>query len=163
MAQKNQTKIIAEQGKQEIFIIREFEAPRELVFKALSDPKLVIQWLGPRDLSMRIEKFEPKSGGSYRYCHTDDKGNEFWFHGVIHEVAAPERIIQTFEFEGLPEKGHVAMETARLEALPGNRTRLTAHSVFQSVSDRDGMVMSGMERGVKDSHDRLDELFEKIK
>jgi uncharacterized protein YndB with AHSA1/START domain len=77
-------------------------------------------------------------------------------------VFAPERIIQTFEFEGLPEKGHVAMETARLEALPGNRTRLTTQSVFQSVNDRDGMVMSGMERGVVDSHNRMDELFEKV-
>ena len=163
MGQKNQTKIIAEQGSQEILITREFEAPREMVFKALTDPKLIVQWLGPRELSMRIEKFDPKSGGYYRYCHTDEKGNEYWFHGVIHEVTAPERIIQTFEFEGLPEKGHVAMETARLEALPGNRTRLTTQSLFQSVSDRDGMVMSGMERGVRDSHDRLDELFQSQK
>ncbi|MCW3120250.1 MAG: ATPase, partial [Chitinophagaceae bacterium] len=73
---------------------------------------------------------------------------------------AHERIIQTFEFEGLPEKGHVAMETPRFESLPGNRTRVSVQSVFQSVADRDGMVMSGMERGVNDSHERLDELFE---
>ena len=71
------------------------------------------------------------------------------------------RVIQTYEFEGLPEKGHVALETARFEALPGNRTRLTTQSVFQSVGDRDGMVQSGMERGVNESRERLDELFVK--
>jgi uncharacterized protein YndB with AHSA1/START domain len=161
MAAKNQTKITAEPGKQEVFISREFDAPRELVFKAFTDPKLVIQWLGPRELKMRIEKFEPKSGGSYRYVHIDPGGNEYGFHGVVHDVTAPERVIQTFEFEGLPEKGHVVLDTAKFEPLPGGRTRLTVQSVFQSVADRDGMVMAGMERGVVDSHNRLDELFEK--
>ena len=162
MATKNQTKITAEPGKQEIFITREFDAPRDLVFKAFSDPKLIVKWLGPRDLSMRIEKFEPLRGGSYRYIHIDKNGNEFGFHGVVHEVIAPELVIQTFEFEGLPEKGHVAMETTRFESLPGERTRVRIQSVFQSVEDRDGMIMSGMERGVNDSHERLDELFEKL-
>jgi uncharacterized protein YndB with AHSA1/START domain len=157
---KNATSIKAEPGKQEIIITREFDAPRELVFKACADPKLVVQWLGPRDLTMKIEKFEHKSGGFYRYTHT--RGNQsFGFYGVIHEVSFPERIIQTFEYEGLPEKGHVALETARFEALPGGRTKLTTQTVFQSVADRDGMLQSGMERGVNDSHERLDELFEK--
>jgi len=160
MATKNQTKITAEPGKQEVIITREFDAPRELVFKAFTDPKLVAQWLGPRELKIRIEKFEPRSGGSYRYIHTDPGGNEYGFHGVVHDVTAPERVIQTFEFEGLPEKGHVVLDTAKFEVLPGDRTRLTVQSVFQSVADRDGMVMAGMERGVVDSHNRLDELFE---
>ena len=157
---KNATSIKAEPGKQEIIITREFDAPRELVFKAFTDPKLVVQWLGPRDLTMRIEKFEAKAGGSYRYFHTRGE-HSFGFHGVVHEATFPERIIQTFEFEGLPEKGHVALETARLEALPGGRTRVTVQSVFQSVADRDGMLQSGMEHGVNDSHERLDELFAK--
>jgi uncharacterized protein YndB with AHSA1/START domain len=161
MAKKNQTKITAEPGKQEIIITREFDAPRELVFKAFTDPTLFIRWLGPRDLTMELEKFEPKSGGSWRYIHTDPGGNKYAFHGVNHEVTAPERIIGTFEFEGLPEKGHVALETARFEALPGGRTKLTTQSVFQSVADRDGMLQAGMERGVNDSHDRLDEIFAK--
>lgn len=160
MATKNETKIIAEPGKQEVFITREFEAPREVVFKAFMDPRLVVQWLGPRGMEMRIEKFEPKDNGYYRYIHSRD-GNEYAFHGVIHEVTVPERIIQTFEFEGLPEKGHVCMETARFESLPGGRTRFTTQSVFQSVSDRDSMMQSGMEHGVRDSYERLDELFEK--
>ncbi|AYL95560.1 SRPBCC family protein [Mucilaginibacter celer] len=157
---KNVTSIKAEPGKQEIIITREFEAPRELVFKAFTTPELIVRWLGPRELSMKIDKFDARSGGSYRYIHTDPAGNEYGFHGVIHDVTAPERVIQTFEFEGLPESGHVTLETAKFEALEGNRTRVTIQSVFQSVADRDGMLQSGMERGVNDSHQRLDELFE---
>lgn len=163
MTKNNQTIITADPGKQEVFITREFDAPRELVFRAYTDPKLLAQWLGPRELTMTIEKFEPKSGGSYRYIHKDKAGNAFAFRGVCHEITAPERIIQTFEFEGLPEKGHVALETARFEALPGGRTRITTQSVFQSVADRDGMVQSGMERGVRDSHERLSGLLESLK
>jgi len=158
---KNETKVVAEPGKQELFITREFEAPRELVFKAFVDPELVVQWLGPRKLSMKLEKCESVDGGSWRFIQHDKDGNEYGFHGVIHEVATPERIIRTFEYEGLPEKGHVSMETARFEALPQDRTKLTIHCVFQSVADRDGMVIAGMEGGVKEGHERLDELLEK--
>lgn len=157
----NKTKITAEPGKQEIIITREFDAPRELVFKAYTDPKLYAQWWGPREYSNAIERFEPRSGGGWRVIQKDTQGNAYGFHGVYHEVSAPERIIDTFEFEGLPERGHVAMETALFEALPGNRTRVTSQSVFQSVADRDGMIQSGMERGVFDSHARLDELLER--
>jgi uncharacterized protein YndB with AHSA1/START domain len=153
------TTIIAEPGKQELFIIREFDAPRELVFKAFTDPKLLVKWMGPKDLTMKIDKMDTKSGGSYRYIHSDSKGNEFAFRGVIHEIEKNERVIQTFEFEGLPEKGHVTLDTARFEALPGNRTKVIGQSVFQSVADRDGMIKSGMERGVLDSHERLDALL----
>jgi uncharacterized protein YndB with AHSA1/START domain len=158
---KNKTSIIAEPGKQELFITREFEAPRELVFKALNDPDMLKQWLGPRDLTLEIEKFDGRSGGSYRFINCNATGTRYCFNGVIHEVTAPERIIRTFEFEGLPERGHVSLETATFEALADGRTKLTIHSVFKSVSDRDGMIQSGMERGVVDSHERLDELFEK--
>jgi uncharacterized protein YndB with AHSA1/START domain len=159
---KDITKITAETGKQEIIIIREFDAPQELVFKAFTDPELYIKWLGPRGLEMTLETFEPKNGGMWRYIQKDQDGNEFAFHGVNHEITAPERIISTFEFEGLPEKGHVILQTARFEALPGDRTKLTSQSVFQTVKDRDGMLQSGMEEGVKDSYDRLDELLQKI-
>lgn len=155
----NKTKVTAEPGKQEIFTEREFEAPRELVFRLLTDAELMPQWWGPRDLSMRIDKLEPRTNGSYRFLHTDPKGMEYGFHGVIHEVLPPERIIQTFEFEGLPETGHVILETFRLTALPGDRTRLVIQSVFQSVGDRDGMIQSGMEKGVRESHERMDELL----
>lgn len=159
---KISTKIEAEPEKQSILISREFEAPRELVFKAFMDPKLYTQWLGPRNLTMTLEIFEPRTGGMWRYIQKDEEGNEFAFHGVNHEVLPPERIISTFEFEGLPEKGHVILETSRFEELPDNRTKLTSLSVFQSVEDRDGMLQSGMEEGVNDSYERLDELLEKM-
>ena len=157
----NETKTVAEPGKQEIIITREFDAPRELVFRAFTDPELYTQWLGPRELTMTLETFEPRDGGSYRYIHRDNAGNEYAFHGLYHEVTAPERIINTFEYEGLPERGHVILGTARFEALPGDRTKLTTQSVFQSVADRDGMVQAGMERGVNEGYERLDELLAK--
>ena len=163
MANRNKTTIIAEPGKQEMLITREFDAPRELVFQAFTDPELYVQWLGPRRLTTMLDTFEPRSGGRWRYIQKDQGSNEFGFHGVYHEVRAPERIIDTFEFEGLPEAGHVALETLTLEELPGGRTRLTAQSVFQSVADRDGALQSGMEEGLHDSHERLTALLEKIK
>jgi len=158
---KNKTTITVEPGKQELFITREFDAPRELVYKAHIDPNLYVQWLGPRGYEMVLETFEPHSGGRYRYIHKDNDGNEFGFHGVFHEISE-ELLIQTFEFEGLPERGHVILDTMRLEELPGNRTRATIQSVYQSVSDRDGMVQSGMEHGVNDGYERLDELLVKM-
>ena len=163
MASKNITIYTSEPGKQEGFLTREFEAPSELVFKAHTDPDLYVKWLGPRSLEMILEKFEPRSGGSYRYLNKDGDGNEYAFHGMYHEVLAPERIISTFEFEGLPEKGHVILETMRFEELPGNRTRLTAQAVFQSVEDRDGMIASGMESGTNEGYDKLDELLEGLR
>jgi uncharacterized protein YndB with AHSA1/START domain len=163
MAAKKQLKVTAEPGKQELFIIREFDAPRELVFEAFTDPACLIEWLGPKDLTMTIDHYNASSGGSYRYTHTDAKGNAYSFRGVIHEIAAPERAIQTFEFEGLPEKGHVSLDTALFDALPGNRTRLTIQSVFRSVADRDGIIMSGMERGLGEGFERLDDILLKAK
>ena|SRR5688572_2876517 len=163
MASKNKTVITVEPGKQELFITREFDAPRELVFRAYTDAELYAQWLGPRDLSTIFEVFEPVSGGRYRFIQTDKDGNEFSFHGVNHEVLAPERLIGTFEFDGLPESGHVVLETSRFESLPGDRTRVTSQSIYQSVQDRDGMVASGMETGVVEGYERLDEILEKLK
>jgi len=154
----NKTEITAEPGKQELFIIREFEAPRELVFKAHTDPEIYVKWCGPRDLKMSIEQMDTYAGGSYKFTHERD-GHVYAFHGVYHEVLEPERIIGTFEFDGLPESGHVILGTTRFEALPGGRTRLVHQSVFQSVSDRDGMVASGMERGVNDGYEKLDEVL----
>ena len=155
---KNQTIVAAEPGVQEVFITREFDAPRALVFKAHTDPDLYVQWLGPRGYEMVLETFEPVSGGRYRYIHKDPQGNEFAFHGTFHEMSE-ELMIQTFEFEGLSERGHVSLDTMRLEELHSGRTRVTIHSVFQSVEDRDGMLQSGMERGVREGYERLDEIL----
>ena len=154
----NKTEIIAEPGKQELFIKREFDAPRELVFKAHTDPEIYVKWVGPREMKMTIEKWEARDGGSYRFTHERD-GHTYGFLGVYHELNAPERIIGTFEFDGLPERGHVILGTTRFEELPGGRCRLVHQSVFQSVEDRDGMIASGMERGVNDGYEKLDSLL----
>jgi uncharacterized protein YndB with AHSA1/START domain len=160
MADNNKTTITAESGKQEFLITREFNAPRDLVFKALTNPELVPQWWGPRYLATLVDKMDVRPGGQWRFINRDPQGNEYGFHGVYHEVLAPERVIDTFEFEGLPETGHVTLETMKLEELPGGRTRLTSHSVFQSVSDRDSALQSGMTEGIEDTYSRLAELLE---
>ncbi len=157
---KNKTTIVAAPGKLDIIITREFDAPRELVFKAYTTANLYKEWVGPKGYKTEIETFEPKNGGSWRYITKDEQGNAYAFHGVNHLVKSPELIVGTFEFEGLPEEGHVALETARFESLPGDRTRVTGISVFQTQADRDGMIQSGMEQGVNEGHERLDELFE---
>src|SRR5260370_39601139 len=146
----NKTHMSAEPGKQELLITREFDAPRELVFQAFTDPTLYVQWFGPRRFIMTLETFEPKNGGKWRYIHTDQHGNAYAFHGVYHEVLAPELIIDTFEFEGLPEKGHVGLETVKFEELPGGRTRLTSQAVFQSATYPNSMLQHVPEKGVKD-------------
>ncbi len=155
---RNKTEIIAEPGKQELYITREFDAPRELVFRAHIDPEIYVKWVGPRDLTMTIDKWEPHDGGSYKFTHERD-GHRYGFFGVYHEVVSPERIIGTFEFDGLPERGHVILGTTRFEDLQDGRTRLVHQSVFQSVADRDGMIASGMERGVNDGYEKLDALL----
>lgn len=157
----NKTEIIAESGKQELFIKREFDAPRDLVFKAHTDPEIYSKWVGPHGMTMTIEKWEPREGGSYRFTHERD-GHKYAFFGVNHEIQAPERIIGTFEFDGLPERGHVIMGKTLFEELPGGRSRLVHQSVFFSVGDRDGMIASGMERGVTDGYEKLDSLFAKM-
>jgi len=158
MSSKNPTTITAEPGKQEIFITREFDGPIELIFRAFTEADLFVRWLGPRGYEMQLATFEPRSGGMYRYIHKDREGNDFVFQGVFHEIS-PERMIQTFEFEGLPERGHVLLDSMELKALPGGRTRIVVHSIFQSVADRDGMIEAGMERGLTEGYERLDELL----
>jgi uncharacterized protein YndB with AHSA1/START domain len=153
------TRIIAERGKQEVIITRVFDAPRDLVFRAYTDRNLKPQWWGPKRLTTTIDKMDAKSGGQWRFVQRDAAGNEYAFHGVYHEVRSPERIINTFEFEGMP--GHVSLETCTLEEING-KTKMTGRSVYQTVEDRDGMLKSGMEEGVFETMDRLAELLTKL-
>lgn len=157
------TQIIAEPGKQELFIIREFDAPRDLVYRAFSETELIREWMGPKDLTCEIEFLDNRSHGSWRFIHNAPDGNKYAFNGVIHEVCPPERIIRTFEFEGMPERGHVSLEFLTLESLPNDRTKTVIHVIYKSVMDRDGHVMSGMERGVTEGHERLDQLLLNLK
>ena len=154
------TEYVIEPGKQEIIITRVFDAPRELVFRAFTDPKLVAKWFGPRNYTTTIDKFESRPGGQWRMVQRDESGNEHAFHGVNHDVVAPERIVATFEYEGVP--GHVLLQTVTFEPL-GNKTRMEEQLVYQSVADRDGMVASGMKEGSDQSMELLDELLEELK
>jgi uncharacterized protein YndB with AHSA1/START domain len=156
----NKTTITAEPGRHDIIMTREFDAPRDLVFKVCNDPKHIPNWWGPRRLTTTVDKLEVKSGGQWRFIQHDEQGNEFAFHGVYHAIIAPERTVMTFEFEGFP--GHVSMETSRFESLLDNRTRITTVSVFQSVEDRDGMVATGMEEGAIESWDRVEEILQTL-
>lgn len=137
-------------------ITREFDAPPEKVFRAHTDPALIAQWLGPRDLVMEVERYDCVTGGGYRYVHKRGE-DEYWFHGSFHEVREGELIVQTFTFEGMPD--HVALEKVVLEELPGGRTRLVGTSLVDSFEDRDAFVAGGMEVGVVEGYEKLDELL----
>ena len=152
--------VIAKPGTHEVTMTREFDAPRELVYKAHTDPALVARWWGLRNSTTIVDKMEVKQGGLWRFVQRDLDGKEWGFHGVYHQVAPPERLVYTFEFEGMP--GHVLLETMSFEALGSNRTRIIDSSVFQSVEDRDGMIASGMEVGAAESWDRLGEILEAL-
>jgi uncharacterized protein YndB with AHSA1/START domain len=150
------TEIVAEPGSLQILMTREFAAPRELLFRAHTDPALLVQWLGPRDLSMEVDHFEVRDGGRWRYVSRDADGGEYGFRGVFHGTPSVDGIVQTFEFEGMP--GHVCLETMTFEERDG-KTILRGNSVFQSVADRDGMIESGMEIGINEGYEKLDELL----
>ena len=155
-----ETEYVIEPGKLDMSTTTVIDAPRELVFRAYTDPELFARWWGPARLKNRILKYDSRSGGEWHVVQVDQDGSEYGFRGVNHEVVAPERICQTFEFLGVP--GHVALQTATFEAL-GNKTRITAQIVFQSVMDRDGMVASGMKSGADESMERLQKLLEELK
>src|SRR6266536_1837406 len=152
------TRIIAEPGVPLIEVTREFDAPREFIYRALTEPKLLVQWLGPRRLTMTVDDLDLRHGGSWRFINREDNGTEYAFRGVFHGTPSLEGITRTFEFEGAP--GHVSLETATFEEQNG-KTLLRMRSAFQTVEDRDGMIQSGMESGVNESMDRLDELIAK--
>ncbi len=153
------TNFIVEPGKQELVVTRLFNATRERLFKAMTDPTLIAKWWGPRKYETIVDKMEVRAGGQWRFINRDAAaGVDHAFHGVYHSITAPERIVDTFEYEGVP--GHVLLETHTLEAR-GAQTLLTTHVVYESVEDRDGMVAAGMQSGQEESLDRLEELVGK--
>ena len=152
----HETQIVADPDVPLVRITREFDAPPARVFRAHTDPDLVVQWLGPRGLEMRIDSYDCRTGGSYRYVHSDANG-EYGFHGCFHEVRPSELIVQTFTFEGFPEG--VALEKLVLEDLGDGRTRLTATSLVDSFEGRDAFLASGMDSGVREGYERLDALL----
>jgi uncharacterized protein YndB with AHSA1/START domain len=138
---------------------REFDAPVEAVFRAHKEPDLIKQWLGPRRYEMDVESYDFRTGGRYRYLHRAD-GEEYAFNGVFHVVRENEFAIQTFEFEGYPDV--VSIESMTFEALDDGRSRVRGHSTYPSMEARDGMVSSGMESGMSEGYERLDEVLAKL-
>jgi len=149
--------LLATPGGREISMSRVFKAPRELVFKIATDPKLVSEWWGPAKYKMTVENMELKKGGVWRYVQEGEDGVVFGFNGVYHEVLAPERVIYTFEFEMIP--GHVSLEAVYFDEISPTETRIRTVTVFLSPEDRDAMVSSGMEGGATESWDRLEALL----
>jgi uncharacterized protein YndB with AHSA1/START domain len=156
MTTRHETEISADADVPMIRITREFDAPPEKVFRAHTDPDLVQQWLGPRGLEMVIDHYDCRTGGSYRYTHISD-GNEYGFHGSFHEVRPNEMIVQTFTFDGEPDG--VALERLTLTDLGNGRTRLEGVSLVDSFETRDAILRSGMDHGVREGYERLDELL----
>jgi uncharacterized protein YndB with AHSA1/START domain len=152
----HETEIVSDPDVPLVRIIREFDAPPGKVFRAHTDPDLVVQWMGPSRHTTRIEHFDCRTLGSYRYVMSSD-GNEYGFHGCFHEVRPSEVIVQTFTYEGEPDG--VALERMVFEDLGAGRTRLTASSLVDSFEQRDAVLASGMEEGVIEGYDRLDALL----
>ena len=152
------TRVTAPAGTPFIEVEREFDAPRELVFRAWTDPKLLVRWLGPRRLQMRVDHWElDEHGGSYRYINFGESGEEHAFHGSFHRTTAdPYTLLQTFEYEGAP--GYVSLDELKLVE-EGGKTIAKLRSVHQTVEARDAMVAAGMSEGLNDGFERLDELL----
>jgi uncharacterized protein YndB with AHSA1/START domain len=150
---------IAEPGKQEAITTRVFDAPREFVFKVVTDPNLISQWWGPKRFTTTVDKMEIRQGGVWRFVQRGPDGNAYAFSGVYHAIVPPERLVYTFEFEGMP--GHVTLEIVTLEEHDG-KTKFTDKIVFQTVEDRDGMIKWEMKEGKVETMNRLAELLKKL-
>jgi uncharacterized protein YndB with AHSA1/START domain len=154
-----ETVITADPEVPAIRIVREFDAPADKVLRAHTDPEILVKWLGPRGLNMEVDYWDCRTGGSYRYLHRRDGVDgpeEYAFHGCFHEVRS-DRMVQTFTYEGYPDG--VSLETLILETLDGGRTRLIINSIVESFESRDMILASGMETGVVEGYEQLDELL----
>jgi len=153
---ERKTKVNAEDGKQELMITREFDLPLELLFKAYEDAEIVEQWMGTKVL-----KLENKKHGGYRFETTDPKGNKYGFNGVIHEFTPNKKITRTFEFENTPFG--VQLEVLEFEQLTDDTSKLTIHTIFESVEQRDQMLKMPFAQGINMAHNRLQEILNKLK
>ena len=154
--QQVSTATVTTPTEREIRVERVFAAPRDRVFSVYTDPELIPEWWGPHGTTTVVDQMDVRPGGSWRFVMRNSDGSETGFRGTYREVTPPERIVQTFEWEGMP--GHVSVETATFEDL-GDRTKVTTTSIFHTTEERDGMLQSGMERGLNETYARLDELL----
>jgi uncharacterized protein YndB with AHSA1/START domain len=155
--QTQQTRIEADPNVPTIRIIRDFDAPPDKVFRAWIDPELVAKWLGPKSTEMRIDEWDARTGGNYRYAAVQDGAEVAAFYGSFHEVRPNERLVQTFTWEGMPDG--VSLETMVFEDLGGGRTRTVGLSLVDSFEARDGIMASGMDVGVYEGYEKLDALL----
>lgn len=153
---EQKTKVIAENDKQDLLITREFELPLELLFTAYIEPEIVEQWMGTKVL-----KLESKKHGSYLFETTDPKGNKYRFNGTIHDFVPHEKIVRTFEFEGMPFG--VQLEFIRFEKLTDDSSKLTIHTIYQSVTHRNENLKLPFNYGINMAHNRLQEIANKLK
>jgi uncharacterized protein YndB with AHSA1/START domain len=158
-AATRETTIEADPNLPTIRIIRDFDAPPDKVFRAWIEPELVVQWLGPKSTEMRIEQWDARTGGNYRYTALQDGEEVAAFYGSFHEVRPSERLVQTFTWEGMPDG--VSLETMTFEDLGGGRTRTIGLSVVDNLEARDAIMASGMEVGVYEGYEKLDALLAK--
>jgi uncharacterized protein YndB with AHSA1/START domain len=154
--QQTQSTKVAPEGDREIVTERVFDAPRDRVFQAYTDPELIPEWWGPRSVTTRVDTMDVRPGGEWRFV-CDGPDGETAFRGTFREIEPPERVEQTFEWEGMP--GHVLVETVTFEDLGDGRTKVSTRSLFHTTEERDGMLGAGMEHGLSESHQRLDELL----
>jgi uncharacterized protein YndB with AHSA1/START domain len=151
--------VVAEPGVPQIVMTRQLAAPRDLVFRAYTDPELLAQWLGPRGYTMTVDQLELRHGGTWRYRNHGADGAEYAFRGVFHGTPSPDGFVQTFEYEGWP--GRVQLDTLTFEE-HAEGTLVRVNSVFQSVASRDAMLEAGMAAGFEEGMDRLDELLVRL-
>jgi uncharacterized protein YndB with AHSA1/START domain len=148
--------VTAPEGQSTLTIERVFDVPKDKLFKAMSTPELISQWWTKPGDTVTVEEFEPKAGGKWRFVQHVG-GQDLAFYGAVHEYG-PDRVVQTFEFGGMPERGHVIMEKMEMTELEDGKTRLHIVQAFFSSQDRDGMLQSGMEEGMNLTHDKLEAL-----
>ena len=153
---ERQTKINAEDGKQELLITREFDLPLALLFKAHVEPNIVEQWMGTKVL-----KLESKTHGSYQFETTDHKGNKHGFSGVIHEFVPNRKITRTFEMENAPFG--VQLEFLEFEQLTDDTSKLNMHVVFRSAALRDQLLQLPFAQGINMAHNRIQDIVSKLK
>jgi uncharacterized protein YndB with AHSA1/START domain len=156
-AATRETTIEADPNLPTIRIIRDFDAPPDRVFSAWVDPELVVQWLGPKSSEIRIDQWNARTGGNFRYASVQDGEEVASFYGSFHEVRPSERLVQTFTWEGMPDG--VALETMTFEDLGDGRTRTVGLSLVENLEARDAIMASGMEVGVYEGYAKLDALL----
>lgn len=151
----HETEIVADAEVPMVVITREFDATPEKLHRAYTDPELVVRWLGPRAVSTRIDHWDCRTGGSWRYSSVWD-GGEAGFFGTFHEVR-PDRLVQTFTYDGIPDG--VALETIIFQDIGDGRTRVRSQTLVDSFAGRDMILSSGMDVGVTEGYEKLDEIL----